>query len=405
MDAIDRNTILGLAENVQWPSVTILMPVDRLGIHTDADRVRLRNLIRGAREALVSDIVRPPDADALLAGVQRVAEDDSVWAGGPSGLALFVAGEDTKAFWVDHPLPETVLVGNRFYLRPLYAGLTDDTRVWALAIDSNRSRLFHIDRVGVQEVDLPAGTPVSMADETLLDEREESLQFHTVPGATPQGAQGVPSAMFHGHGGAKDADKIQRKHFMLELARGVVWAIGSESAEPLVLLGVDYLVEDFLAVCDYAHIAPKHVMGATDYLLPAQVQREALEAIAPLVETALTADVDEYRALTGTGHTSSDAPEILMAAASGRVRTLLMDDSEGPWGYFNRADFTVDSLCPSKPRMLRDAMPVPETTDLIECGWDLVDLAAAETLLHGGTVRAFTSEASPVKGAAAVFRY
>jgi len=51
----------------------------------------------------------------------------------------------------------------------------------------------------------------------------------------------------------------------------------------------------------------------------------------------------------------------------------------------------------------------PEATDLTEpeaeVGWDLVDLAAAETTLHGGEVHAFVGEDAPVRGVAAVFRY
>jgi hypothetical protein len=42
---------------------------------------------------------------------------------------------------------------------------------------------------------------------------------------------------------------------------------------------------------------------------------------------------------------------------------------------------------------------------MFECGWDLIDLAAAETLSHGGSVLAYRGEASPVFGAVAVFRY
>ena len=53
MDTIDRGTILGLAQHGLWPSASILMPVDHVGIHADADRVRLRGLVKSARDLLV----------------------------------------------------------------------------------------------------------------------------------------------------------------------------------------------------------------------------------------------------------------------------------------------------------------------------------------------------------------
>jgi hypothetical protein len=210
--------------------------------------------------------------------------------------------------------------------------------------------------------------------------------------------------MFHGQGGEKDTDKIQRQRFMQELGKGVMERIGAGS-EPLVLLGVDYLIEEFRAASSYAHIAPEKVEGATDYLTPADVHRKVLAALKPRMDAAAMADVEEYRGLAGTGKASSEAAEVLAAAATGRVKTLIMDDSSGPWGWFDRTTFDVTHLCEIEPRYLRDTMDAPAEFDMFECGWDLVDLAAAETVRHNGTVRAYRGEDSPITGVAAVFRY
>jgi hypothetical protein len=405
MDTLDRTTLLGLAGRAEWPSVSLYLPADHLGIRTDADRIRLRNLAKQARERLITDGVAQAQADSLLAAALDLAADDSAWPGGPHALAHFSDAQGAETLWLDTTMPELAVMGDRFYLRPLYCALHDEPPVWALAIDSNRTRLFRLDRTSVEEVELPAGTPISMADETRYDQGEESLQYHTIPGATPQGVTGPGAAMFHGHGGAKDADKVQRERFMQELGRGVTERIGAESSEPLVLMGVDYLIEDFRATSAYAHVVPEQVQGATDYLSPADVQRAVLSALAPRFVRLRQADVNEYLALAGTGRISSDAGEIVAAAAAGRVKTLMIDDGEGPWGYFDRSDFTVTHLCPARPRYLRDTPAAPEGADALECGWDLIDLAAAETLRHGGSVRAFRGEDSPVSGAVAVFRY
>ena len=406
MDVIDRDTLLRLAGRAEWPSVSIFLPTDHTGIHTDADRIRLRNLVRDAHEHLVADGLRSAEADALLEGALAAASDEPLWAGGPSGLALFASSSGVETFWLNTVLPEQVIVGDRFYLRPLYVALPHSAKVWALAIDSNHTRLFHLDRSSVDEVALPAGTPLSVADDTQYDVREESLQYHTVPGATPQGVSpGSNAAMFHGHGGSKDIVKMERQRFMQELSRGVVATIGAQSADPLVLLGVEYLMADFRVVSDYAHIAPEQVAGATDQLSPADVQRAVIAALEPRMQDATRAAVDEYKAVAGTAHASSNASEIVAAAAAGRVKTLLMDDSSGPFGWFDRSTFDVTHLCPVTPRYLRDSMQAPNDADIFECGWDLIDLAAAETLRHGGDVRAFTGEQSPIAGAAAIYRY
>ena len=62
------------------------------------------------------------------------------------------------------------------------------------------------------------------------------------------------------------------------------------------------------------------------------------------------------------------------------------------------------AVCAEAPRYLRETADSTHATDG-ECGWDLVDLAAAETVLHGGTIHAFDGEATPVVGVAALLRY
>jgi hypothetical protein len=406
MNAIDRGTLLRLADHSEWPCVSIYTPVDHTGAHTDADRLRLRNLVKQAAKQLVHDGLREAAADSMLAGAAAIAADETVWAGGPAGLAVFVTPSSTEALWVDISLPDLVIVGDRFYLRPLYAAYVGEKKAWALAIDSNKTRLFHFDPVSIEEVALPEGTPTSLAAEEQYDTHETTLQFHTVPGAGKSGGTHAGgAAMFHGQGGEKDFDKAARERFMQELGRGVATRIGADSNEPLVLLGVDYMIEDFRATSAYSHIAPEQVDGATDYLSPNDVRRKVLEALAPRDEVSGRAAVDEYRALTGTGKTSADAAEIVAAAASGRVKTLIIDDSSGPWGWFDPKTFAVTRLCEIEPHYLRATTDPPEEHDMFECGWDLLDLAAAETLRHNGSVHAYRGEDSPFLGGVAVFRY
>jgi hypothetical protein len=406
MDTLDRNLLLSLAGRSTWPSVSIYLPADHTGIRTDADRLRLRNLTKQARERLLADGVSPAEADSLLARVVDLSVDGSAWPGGPYALAYFADARGAEALWLDVTMPELAVSGDRFYLRPLYAALHDEPPVWALALDSNHTRLFMLDHAKVTEVELPAGTPTSLGEETQYDNREESLQYHTMPSVRPVGGSGQQAAaMFHGHGGAGDFDKVSRERFASDLDRGVVERIGAESTDLLVPIGVEYLLDDYRATSAYAHLVPERVEGSPARLSPAEIQKAVLAVLAPRYAGLRQADVEEYRAYAGTGRTSSDAPEILAAAAAGRVKTLIMDDSAGPWGFFDRGTFETTSMCTVEPRYLRDTMDTARERDMFDCGWDLIDLAAAETLKHGGTVRAYRGEDSPVSGAVAVFRY
>lgn len=405
MDSIDRDTLVRLANRTGWPSVSIHMPAHRLRIQTDSDRILLRNLIKDACDQLVAQGMREREADALLASATAFAAEDAEWTGGFDGLAIFASPEMNEVLRIGTALPAVAVVGDRFYLRPLYRALRSPERFWALAIDLNHTRLFRGDQAGVEDVALPEGTPASLSEALRFDEREEQLQYHTVPGATPEGAQGVTTALFHGHGGEKDVDHAERVRFMQELDRGVTVIMGPECTDPLVLLGVGYLVADYRDVSSYAHVLPEHVEGATDEMIPRDVHLRALALLEPAYAARVQSDVDELRQLTGTDHASEDPAQILAAAAAGRVKTLFFGDGAGPWGWFDRSTFDVTHLCPSKPSTLREDAREAEGIDPYQCGWDLVDLAAAETILHRGSVHAFTGEDAPVGGVAAVFRY
>jgi hypothetical protein len=402
MDTVNRETLLRLAAAGGWPSVSIYLPTHHRPTEMEPDRIRLRNLVSEAQRALASGGMRDAEATTLLAGVSELSADEDLWSGGLDGLAIFVTTGGTEVLRVDTSMPERVVVGDRLYLRPLFAAHHPDARFWALALDKNGVRLVRGDRASAEEVPLPAGTPVKLEDETKYDEHDEALQFQTIPGVGPNQGRGV--AQYHGHGGEKDIDKVSLLQFLSHLDRGVTSVIGAESVEPLVVLGVDYVVDAFREVASYSGIVAEGISGATGHLSTTEIHDRALAALSSRIGTTTSTDVAELAEKTGTGSTSTDPVEVLAAAASGRVKTLFMDGGAGPWGSFDRSTLLARSVCDAEPAYLRDTA-VPEGVDEVRCGWDLVDLAAVETITHGGTVHAFTGEGSPVSGVAAVFRY
>jgi hypothetical protein len=378
MNAIDRETILRLAGHRGRPAVSIYLPTHRETVLNQADRTLLRNLIQQVNGILTSSGLRRPDAESILAQALDLASDDAFWSGGFEGLAVFVHGNSTETVKTDITLPQRVVVGERLYLRPAFEALAPPEIFWVLALDRNDTRLFRADDGTFEAVELPPGTPRSFRDETKYDQRgEQSLQYRSIP-ASP-GAPGRGAAMYHGHGGEKDVEKVEVEQFMRHLDDGVSERIGPHHEEPLVLLGVEYMIADFRNVSSHQHIAGTSVPGATDYLSKQEIHDLAMSAMEPSLAAATSSDLDELAEKMGTGLASADAAYIAASAADGRVKTLFLDDSDGPWGTLV-------------------GRPSDEA-------WDLVDLAAVETLAHDGVVHAFAAGASPVHGAAAVFRY
>ena len=96
-----------------------------------------------------------------------------------------------------------------------------------------------------------------------------------------------------------------------------------------------------------------------------------------------------YREYATTGRTSNRVKEIVTAAYNGRIESLFLEADQEQWGTFNPAT-----------RMLHVHQQARFNDD------DLLDVAATETLLHGGSVYVFEHMDMPDEvPLAAVLRY
>ncbi|HEY5540961.1 MAG TPA: hypothetical protein VIL41_05865 [Coriobacteriia bacterium] len=400
METIDRTVFASLASHRGWPAVSLYVPTHRAGAAKEQDPLRLKNLIASALASLVADGMRKPDAEALLGKASALLDDPAFWREVGDGLAIFAEPAETRVFRVDTALPEQSVVGSRFYLRPLALAYRGSEAFFALAFDRNRARLFSGDRSSITELPLDAAV-ASFAESTKYDEREESLQYTTHASPESTAGAGAPIGQFHGHGG-ENVDKDELLRFASGLEKAVVSIVGAENTVPLVLLGVDYELVAYRSVNTYHALVAERVLGATDELTDKSVHTKALEALATRFADAVDADLAELSEKP-SALVSTDPTEIVSAAAAGRVKTLFFDEATGPFGLFDRELFAVSAVCSAAPRYLRESADGESAN--AECGWDLVDLAAAETVLHGGAIHAFDGEDAPVIGVAAVLRY
>ncbi len=397
-----EDTMRSLAAHTGWPSISLYLHTHRTVAEKDQDRIRFKNLLRTACDEIVAGGMSTADANATCAPADAILRDDAFWRESYDGLALFVSGETTEVLRLDTPLPEQCVVGDRFYLRPLFAAHKGDQRFYALALDKSGCRLFKGDGATIVHIPL-VGAPESLADELKYDQREESMQMSTFAGPQAKAGAGRAQGMFHGHGGEKDVEKNDLERYLRKVERVVAKTIACDGPVPLLLLGVEYAIATYRSLNTCRALSSEQVLGATDELAPHQIHAEALKALEPHFASVRNAAVTEVSERSGSAVVVSDPARIAEAAVAGRVRTLLFDDGAGPFGVFDREKFTAEVVCADAPRLLREHAATSDPIGV--CGWDLVDLAAAETLLQGGDVIAFSGEDSPIRGAAALLRY
>jgi hypothetical protein len=403
MTSTDHNSLLTLAKHRGWPSISIYLPTHTSGAGPEEDRIRLRNLIKTARERLVAEGVRDPDA-SLLKPLAETAADELFWRSAwRGGLALFVSEGEFERVVVDVALPEQCVVGDRYYLRPLFAAVGSESRFYALAIGKAGSHLYACDAGSIVEVAME-DTPSSLEDSTKYDVAQADLQGTSFANSESIAGAGRATAMFHGHGGEKDVQTTQMRQYLHRIETAATKAVGAENDVPLILVGVEDQLALYREMNSYHHLVSEQVTGSIAELSVRQLHEKALAAVQPRFAALVDADLARLAETRATTLVLTDAAEIVAAAATGRVKTLFFDDSVGPFGHFDPLTLEATMVCSAEPRYLRESQS-PANTPAEDCGWDLVDIAAAETIIRDGVVRAFGGEDSPVSGVAALLRY
>lgn len=225
-----------LIEEPNGVCISVYMPTRQLGVETQQNPIRFKNLLRQAEQELINSGLRSQDIQDLLQPAREIDEYD-FWQHQSNGLAIFIAPNFFSYYCLPINFPELVVVTDRFHLKPLLPLLTTDGMFYILALSQNQVRLFQGTRYSVTEIELE-DVPQGIAEALKYDNAEKQLQFHS---GTSQGGSSQRAAMFHGQGAGNDEQKDNILRYFLQVNKGLQDLLKNQQV-PLVLAGVDYLL-------------------------------------------------------------------------------------------------------------------------------------------------------------------
>src|SRR5262245_18789208 len=233
MDRFTRTELTSLIDPRSTPCVSLYMATHRGG--AEADLVRWKDQIAEAERRLVDQGMRSPDARDFLAGVRGLLTDKRFWNGVSEGLSAFVTDGSMRSFRLPLPLPNQVVVGRRFHVKPLLPWVEDDGAFHILAISQNQLRVLRGTAHSVHAVAVP-NLPANRDEARAEHDRDEVLGYHT---AHTAGGRGM-TATFHGQGVGIDDEKTELLRYFQKVDTALTAAIGADN-NPLVLATVEYL--------------------------------------------------------------------------------------------------------------------------------------------------------------------
>jgi hypothetical protein len=370
-----------LASEPGW-YVSLYMPTHRAGRETEQDQIRFRNLLSEAEKRLLDKGLRSPDVQEMLKPAQGLLLDPYFWRRQSDGLAVFFTTHSMFAYRLPLQFEELLVITNRFHIKPLLPFFSSDGLFYILALSQNQVRLLKGTRHTVDEIELE-GLPKSLAEALPFEQFEKHLHFHT--GTSP--SRGERAGVFHGHD-PSDEEKGRILRWFHKIDSELSRLLADERA-PLVLSGVEYLFSLYQEANSYPHLLKDGIPGNPDELKPTELHARAWQIVQPIFVQAQRKAAEQYSQLAASGGSTPDVKEALLAAQHGRVNTLFVAIGIQVWGDYD----------PVTNRVAVHDEPEPGDQDLL-------DLAAAETILKGGTVFAVEPEQVPgQKPLAAIFRY
>lgn len=386
LDTINREEIQKLIElQDSQPCVSIFMPTFRAGVETQQNPIRLKNLLRTVHERLVETGMEAAEATGLMAPVRELVDDQAFWQTASDGVAIFRSPEELRVYRLPRAFNELAVVENRFYLKPLFSFLADEGQFYVLAISLKSIRLILASHYGAREMEIP-GVPQSL-QEALGDLTRQSSQFQ----AATASSRGVSrSPIFHGHGTGEDNLKAEMQQFFNLADKALMKHM--DRGLPVVLAGVEYLLPRYKDTTEHPRVLEEGLTGNAEGLSPEELREKAWEIVEPVLTAERRKAAERYGDLLASGRASSRYEDVLQAAHDGRIDTLFVARGVRLWGAYDESTRKV-TLAPEQ-EVQKDGQR------------DLIDIAAVQTFLNGGTVYSVPREDVPEGQAmAALFRY
>ncbi len=391
MREFSREELRGLLSQTAGPFVTLTMPIIQMGSNQHQNSVRLKNLLREAQQMLTA--LNQDDAGTILAPAQDFADIENLFR--RSGLVMFLSADPDgfRYYHVNVPLEEKVVVGDRFYLKPLLPLLTNNESYYLLTLSQNQVHLLEGSPQSLHRIDVP-GLPESMADALQLENEGHNTGGSPVRSSARTNAPGnktgigAEAASFAGHGAGEEDNKQDIEQYCRRINQAVHDVLKGKTA-PLILAAVDDLQPLYRAANSYPYLMDDGIGGNPAAYDAQTLVKRAQAIIDPIIKHKRADAAERYKELIHQKQTSNRPVDVLKAAYIGQVDTLFVQSDSALWGTYN---FDSNQLEAHREQHAGDA--------------DLLDLAATQTILNDGTVYTVSSDEMPDSSPiAALYRY
>lgn len=373
----------------EGPCVSLYQPTHRHHPDNQQDPVRFRNLLKELEASLLQKFPAEQARD-ILQKFEPLAGDTEFWKHRTDALAILASSSTFHVFDLQRPVKELLVVAGSFHLKPLLRITQSADRYQILCIGRHEARLLEGNRDALDPVELTE-VPSTIAEalgEELTDSHQTVASYGGTGGGSNMGRHGEP-AMHHGHGGKKDEVDIDMERFFRVVDRGILEHHSRPSGLPLMLAALTEYHTPFRQISHNPHLMEEGIMSNPDAMSLEKMRTEAWQKVEPVYLKRLALLVDEYHEASSRLLGSDELRDIAVAAAEGRIATLLIEADRQMPGRIDPATGGIE----------RGELPDPDTDDMLD------DLAEITLRMKGDVVIVPADRMPSSNGMAAIYRF
>lgn len=380
MNSLTHDYPAVLLRNEETPCLSLYQPTHRQHPDKVQDPIRFRNLVKELEASLRHKYPKRETA-SLLAPFEALADNEAFWNHTADGLAVLSAPGMFRAYRLQRPVAELVVVADSFHTKPLMRITQSADHYQILGLSRNSFKLFEGNRDSLLEVQ-PQDNAPRTADEMLgkdTDSREGAHRAYGPAGDSAWQGTDVKQSL-------ADRDTEQ---FFRAVDQAVMQHHSQSGGMGLILAALPEHHHLFRAVSKNPRLLKEALDVHPDAMSLDTLRERAWQLVQPYYLARLAGLLDTYGAAAAKGQGSDVLRDIAKAATAGRVETLLIEADRIIPGQINAANSKVTA----------GELADPEVDDLLD---DLGELV----LKAGGEVVMVPAERMPTTtGAAAIYRF
>ncbi len=319
LDLLTVESLVELRVDQRAPCLSLYQPTHRSHPENQQDPIRFRDLVKELETSLLQ---KYPAAETrvMLEPFEALGHDHEFWNHTLDGLVVLGGHGLFRVFRLPRRVAELAVVSDSFHTKPLRRMLQSVDRYQVLGLSLSKIRLFEGDRNALNEIDFAPGVPHTIT-EALGDELSEPHQ--TV--ASYGGVGGGSAAMHHGQGGKKDEADIDADRFFRAIDRAVLAHHSRPSGLPLILAALPEHHHRFHQVSHNPFLEAEAITINPDVLTIDELGQSAWQVVEPKYQARIASLASEFEQARSKHLGSDDLTQAAVAAANGRVGTLMVE--------------------------------------------------------------------------------